>query len=134
MIFQKASDKSKEKIRIAVIDDEKMILNVFSSIMRQFGYQADFFTNSFQAFEAIVNAAGAYQLVVSDIRMAGMDGITFAKKIRVVYPQLPFIFMTGDLTEEIKSEAEKLGRMEMFQKPFPLVATLNEAIKKLVGP
>ena len=128
-----STEASKEKVRIAVIDDERMLLNVFSSLLRQFHYHADLFSHPSAAFEAIVTNPGYYSLVISDIRMAEMDGFTFAKKVRIVFPELPFIFMTGNLTEDIKKEAEAMGQVLVLQKPFPLISILDEQIKKLIG-
>ena len=121
------------KARIAVVDDEKMLLQVFSSLLRQYHYQADFFSNPMNALEAIINDPGRYALVVTDIRMPQLDGIAFVKKIRFVLPKMPIIFMTGDLSDELKTEALKLGNVVFLEKPFPLEATLKETIPKLLG-
>ena len=44
----------KAKIRIAVVDDERILLRVFSSLMRRFNYEADFYSNPQKAVDAIV--------------------------------------------------------------------------------
>lgn len=121
------------KVRIAVVDDEKMLLSVFSSLMRQFHYQADFFSNPTKALEQIISNPGRYRLVISDIKMPEMDGITFAKKIRIVLPNMPVLFMTGHVTDELREEAMALGNVEFLEKPFPLEATLKEVIPKFLG-
>lgn len=120
-------------IRIAVIDDEKMLLNVFSSLMRQFRYAADFFSNPLKALEAILADPGRYSLVISDIRMPEMDGISFAQKIRYVLPSMPIIFMTGEVTDEARAAALALGNVEFLEKPFPLEATLRDVIPRFLG-
>ncbi len=121
------------KLKIAVLDDEKSLLGVFSSLMRQFGYAADFFENPHVAFEKIAANPGDYKLVIADIRMEGMDGITFAEKVRTVLSDIPFIFMTGNLTDDIRRRAEVLGRNMIFEKPFPLISTLKDAIALLTS-
>ncbi len=121
------------QLRIAVVDDEKMLLNVFSSLMRQFHYHADFFSNPVKALESILASPGRYGLVISDIRMPEMDGITFAKKIRYVLPDMPIMFMTGEVTDEVRAEATSLGNVEFLEKPFPLEATLRESIPKFLN-
>jgi CheY-like chemotaxis protein len=120
-------------IRIAVIDDEKMLLNVFSSLMRQFHYHADFFSNPLKAIDAILGEPGRYSLVITDIRMPEMDGIAFAKKIRFVLPSMPIMFMTGEVTDEVRAQALALGNVEFLEKPFPLEATLRDVIPKFLG-
>ena len=70
-------------------------------------------------------------LVISDIRMSEMDGFAFCKLVRGVFPEMPFIFMTGYATPEIQKQADEMGGIEVMMKPFPLVAVLEETIKKL---
>lgn len=122
-----------QEIRIAVVDDERMLLNVFSSLMRQFHYHADFFSNPVKALEAILADPTRYNLVISDIRMPEMDGIVFAKKIRFMLPKLPIMFMTGEVTDEVRAQAMELGNVEFLEKPFPLEATLRDVIPRFIS-
>ena len=121
------------RARIAVVDDEKLLLQVFSSLMKQYHYHADFFSNPLQAIEVILSEPARYNLIITDIRMPQMDGITFAKKVRFVLPNLPIMFMTGDMTDELKKQALELGNVAFLEKPFPLEQTLQEAIPKFLG-
>ena len=125
--------EEKVRVRIAVIDDEKMLLHVFSSLMRQYHYHSDFFSSPVKALDTIIGNPGRYQLVITDIRMPEMDGIAFGKKIRDTLPNLPIMFMTGDLTDDLKEACEALGNIAFLEKPFPLEATLKEAIPKFLG-
>jgi CheY-like chemotaxis protein len=126
-------DPSASKIRIAVIDDEQMILNVFSSLMHQFNYQADFYSDSVKGLDEVIQNPGRYQLVICDINMPILDGITVGEKIRLVLPALPIMFMTGaNISEEQKKKALSLGNVTFLNKPFPLVETLKETIPKVL--
>ena len=127
------ADSEEPKVRIAVVDDEKLLLQVFSSLMRQFRYYADFFSNPLKALDAIIGNPGRYNLVISDIRMPELDGIAFAKKVRVVLPEMPIMFMTGDVSEQVRRAALELGNVEFLEKPFPLEMTLKEAIPRFLG-
>lgn len=120
------------KVRIAVIDDEKILLQTFSSLMRQFGYNADFFSNAPKALEAVLANPARYNLIITDIKMPEMDGVTFIKKVRGILPNIPIIFMTGGVPEELREAALGLGNVMFLEKPFPLEATLKEAIPKLL--
>src|SRR3989338_8375426 len=125
-------NNSVAKIRIAVVDDEKMLLEVFSSLMRQFHYQADFFSSPMTALNSILGDPNRYQLIISDIRMPQMSGIQLAKTIRFVLPKIPIIFMTADMTDESKERALELGNVTILEKPFPLESTLKEFIPKFL--
>ncbi len=126
-------DPESPRVRIAVVDDEKLLLQVFSSLMRQYHYHGDFFSNPLKALDAIVGNPGRYSLVISDIRMPELDGIAFAKKVRLVMPELPIMFMTGDVSDQVRRAALELGNVAFLEKPFPLEATLKEAIPKFLA-
>ncbi len=120
-------------IKIAVVDDERMLLNVFSSIMRQYNYDAHFFSHPVSALNAIILHPDRYKLVITDILMPELDGIEFAKKVREAVPGMPILFMTGDATEEAKRQSQKMGNTVFLEKPFPLEHTLKEVIPKLLA-
>ncbi|OIO37875.1 MAG: hypothetical protein AUJ72_03650 [Candidatus Omnitrophica bacterium CG1_02_46_14] len=125
--------KDAADIRIAVVDDDPMILKVFSSMMKQTILHADFFESSHEAFKAMVTHPDRYDLLITDIVMPDGDGVDFAKKVRVVLSDLPIMFMTGFATEERKKEALTLGRVEFLEKPFPFIDALELAIRKFIG-
>jgi len=131
--FPVAEATETKLIRIAVVDDEKMLLSVFSSLMRQFGYHADFFSNPHKALDTILADPRRYQLVISDIMMPQLDGITFAKKVRFVLPDMPILFMTAHASAALEEEALKLGNVVFLEKPFPLEHTLKEVIPKFLS-
>ena len=121
-----------KEIRIAVVDDDPVILNVFSLMIKRFGYVADFFLISEEAFKIISEHPKHYNLLISDIFMPNEDGISFAKRVRSVAPDLPIIFMTGNESQEIRNQALSLGRVTFFGKPFPLLEVLKETIDKFL--
>ncbi len=120
------------QVRIAVIDDERVLLQTFSSLMRQCRYEAEFFSSPLKALDAVMQEPGRYQLIIADIKMPEMDGITFVKKVRFILPNLPIIFMTGGVPEEVRQEALGFTNVLFLEKPFPLESTLKEAIPKLL--
>lgn len=120
-------------IKIAVVDDERMLLNVFSSLMKQFNYDAHFFSHPVSALNAIMLHPDRYRLVITDIRMPELNGIEFAKKVREVAPKMPILFMTGDATDETRDAAQKMGNTGFLEKPFPLEQTLKEVIPALLA-
>lgn len=122
----------KDPICIAVVDDDPVILNVFSSLLKQTGYHADFFHSSVPALKAILTPPACYHLIIVDIVMPEGDGISFAKKIRTHLPELPIMFMTGGVPSEKREEALSLGRVAFLDKPFPLIEELQRHISKFL--
>ena len=121
-----------DDIRIAVVDDEKIILDVFSSLLAQAHYHADFFKDAAEAYRTISAHPDRYDLVVADICMPGEDGIAFAKRIRLSLPKMPVIFMTGYAAEDKKKEALALGNVVFLNKPFILKDAVQKAISTLL--
>lgn len=119
-------------IRIAVVDDNKMILTVFHSLMKQGSFKAEFFSDAAKALSVIYEHPDRYQLLITDIQMPGMDGVDLARKIRQVLPNFPIIFMTAEPTEQAQAAARELGRIVFLEKPFPLESTLKEFIPKFL--
>ncbi|OIO39726.1 MAG: hypothetical protein AUJ71_00025 [Candidatus Omnitrophica bacterium CG1_02_49_16] len=122
-----------ENIRIVVVDDDKFILNTFSDMLEQTGFHADFYPTAVEALKKILNRPKRYDLLIVDIFMPEIDGIEFAKRIRTLLPDLPIMFMTGNVTAEKKAEALALGRVEFLEKPFPLIDELQEMITRFVA-
>ncbi len=120
------------KAKILVLDDEQEIVDVFSLLMRQFDYDADFFRDAATAIETMAQNPMRYDLVITDIKMPKMDGISFAEKIREFRPDIPIIFMTGYPSEELKKDVFRLGKVAFLEKPFHLEKTFQELIPKLL--
>ncbi len=127
------NNQNSSPIRIAVVDDDKALLNVFSVIMGRYGYWADFFTGPVRALYEITRNEGLYQLVITDLRMPDMDGIEFARQLRQKQPILPIIFMTGDISDDAREDAAKMGRTVFLEKPFVLEETLSQFIPKFLS-
>ncbi len=123
---------NKDNIRIAVIDDDPLILNVFSSMIKQAGYYADFFPSPVPALEAILAHPTRYDILIVDIMMPDEDGVSFAKKVRAHVPKLPIMFMTGGVSSEKMEEALSLGRVAFLNKPFPLLKELAQYISEFL--
>ena len=122
----------RKSIRIAVVDDDQDLLNVFSAMLTHAGFYADFFSSSHEAFQAITLHPKRYDLLITDILMPDGDGVSFARKIRAVLPDMPVLFMTGGVTQEKRTEALALGRVQFLEKPFPLVEVLRQSLSEFI--
>ncbi len=116
--------------RILVIDD---VLGVRESIriaVHAAGYETVTAENGQQALELL--ASGSFDVVVTDIWMPGVDGISLIKRLRNEQPHLRVFAMTGGgprmTIETAASLAEVWGAEEVFVKPFD-EALLIEAIE-----
>ena len=85
--------------RILVVDDEPWSVKFISSFLRKEGYEVTEASDGAEAIELIDNSR--FDLVLSDIRMPRVDGVSLAVHVRSREPTIPIILMTGvpaDLT------------------------------------
>lgn len=57
-------------------------------------------------------------LVLTDVRMRGMDGVELARTLRRTHPHLPVVFMTGIVEDDLRAEARELGVLDVLRKPL----------------
>lgn len=124
----------KGKIKILVLDDDKTILTAFSCLIQSLPYEYDveFFSNPQKALEAIVSRPTDFKVIMTDIRMPGMDGIAFAESVRAVSPELPIIFMTAYVSEDFSRKAVRFKKAIYLEKPFHLETILRETVPNLL--
>jgi DNA-binding NtrC family response regulator len=59
-----------------------------------------------------------FDLILSDIRMPGMDGITFMQEVKKLFPHIPVVLMTAHGNETVKDAAKRHGAAQYIEKPF----------------
>mgnify|MGYP006280329983 CR=1 FL=1 len=115
-------------IRILVVDDDDQLLELLVDTLDAVGYQVEGAGDGIEALDKLKE--GRYHLMITDIRMPGMDGITLLKKTRRYYPDLPVLFITGYGTPEVIGRASPDG---FLAKPFR-IGHIEELIERtLIG-
>jgi len=102
--------------RILVVDDEEAIREVVSTLLDAKGYQCKDASNGVEALKAF--AADAFDLVLSDIVMPEMDGLTLLEKIRARDAEVPVIMVTAMHDIGTALEAIRRGAYDYILKPF----------------
>ena len=102
--------------RILVVEDESKIREEFTRYFMAKGYQAEEARDGLEALEAV--ARGPFDVIVMDIKMPRMDGISAFHRIRMVCPKTPVIFITGYRVGDDGVEAFKDQAVEYLHKPF----------------
>ncbi len=118
------------KKRILVIDDEEILTRSFALLLEKKGYEVLTVKNG-QDAEAIIDEE-VIDLVISDIRMPGMNGIEVVKLIRSKHENIPVIFVTGYADQKLQEEAQKLNPTAYVHKPFDALE-LTEIVKSSLG-
>lgn len=116
---------------ILVLDDEPDITTVIIASLRMNGFNVIGFTNPFLALEHFQMNFKGYTIILSDLRMPGMNGLEFAKKSREIKPEVKVLLMTAfDISTDIVSEGLMSTKINgIIQKPVS-GKELNSIIRK----
>lgn len=102
--------------RILVVDDEKHVLLTLQAILQEDGYRVDTVSDGAQAIEAL--HASHYDLVLTDLKMPGIDGLEVLGEVQKSSPTTVTIMMTGYGSVGSAIEAVHLGAYEYLLKPM----------------
>jgi DNA-binding NtrC family response regulator len=118
-------------MKVAIIDDERDMRLSISQWLSLSGYEPESFAS---AEEAMAQIGSNYPgVVVSDIKMPGMDGMKFLKKLMGLDSALPVILITGHGDVPMAVEAMRLGAFNFLEKPFEpeeLTYLVKSAVQK----
>ena len=113
--------------RILVVDDEKHVRILFSRILQKEGYEVECASSGSEAIEKL--AKRSFDLVVTDLKMDGIDGLDVVKKGKTVNRAVPFILISGYGTAQTAGTAAQEGADVFLMKPIELT-DLKRAVKK----
>lgn len=105
-------------VRILVAEDDEAVRTFVTRALEQRGFEVTAVADGLQALEAL--RENAFDLLVTDIVMPGLDGIGLALKVTRDHPDLPVLLMTGYSAE--RQRAHNLDELvaEVVVKPFTL--------------
>lgn len=110
---QKAPGKA--RARVLVVDDETIIADTLAHILRLSGFDVSVAHSGEAAVEHA--RSGPVDVLVSDVVMAGVNGVEAALRIREMWPRCRIILISGALGDTLCSEVEKHD-FEYLPKPF----------------
>lgn len=122
-------------IRIMVVEDESDILRIVQLYLKKWGFDVEPFDSPFKALEAFRERPSAFSLVLSDVRMPGMDGIQLAKEIIKIKQDAKVVMMTAfEMDEQIGSSLPNIKKEDILHKPLKLVDVCTAVKKRLAVP
>lgn len=115
-------------MRILLVDDEEAILRSLGEVLKDLGFEVATALDGDEALQQV--AAQPVDLVISDVKMPRMDGITLLSRLQAQAPGLPVILITGHGDEETAISALQEGARDYLRKPIRVKALLA-AIKRV---
>lgn len=119
--------------KILIVDDEPDMLKLLSmTIQRKTPYQVTITNNPLEALE--LAKKGGFDIVISDLKMPGLDGLELLDAVKSLDPDTPVILITAYGTIESASEAMEKGGFDFITKPFrieQILFTIDRAMKWL---
>jgi CheY-like chemotaxis protein len=114
------------KKRLLVVDDELIIRNLLAEVLAEAGYLVELSGDGYHALKMLQNDAH-YDVILMDVKMPKIDGITLCRKIRGDSPVLKqrFLFLIGNVDDEILSFLQE-NNYPYLPKPFTIPELLNK--------
>jgi DNA-binding NtrC family response regulator len=119
----------KTKPQVLVIDDDAVVGRSFDRVLSQKGYEVSTALNGEDGLKDIENTE--YDVVFTDIKMPGIDGIEVAERIKARCPWTPVVVITGYGTTENEAKASVLGVSGFIRKPLTPEIIENITLKAL---
>lgn len=107
-----------EIVSVLIVDDDEKMRTILQKVLQREGYEVTLANNGQSAISLVKN--DGFDLVVSDIRMPGMDGLTLLEHIRELSPDTTVIMMTAFGSVDSAVEAMKQGAYDYINKPFKM--------------
>lgn len=122
------------KYDVLVVDDSESIREVVSSELLEHGFKTIEAENGLDGLDKLGSSNGSLRLIITDLNMPQMDGITFLKEVRKIdrYKYLPILILTTESQGQKKLEAKAAGATGWIIKPFDrrkLISTIHKVLK-----
>lgn len=124
------------RARVVVVDDDEDMRVLVASTLRRAGMEVIEARNGLQVLDYVMslvrNRRAQPDLIVSDARMPGVNGLSLLESLRASGSSVPVVFMTAFGGEGFRENAERLGAAEILDKPLE-ADTLAAAVRKQLG-
>ncbi|HEY4904475.1 MAG TPA: HD domain-containing phosphohydrolase [Candidatus Sulfotelmatobacter sp.] len=117
--------------RILVVDDEEAIREIVASMLNSAGYACKQAASGMEAL-AVLNSNEEFELMLSDLMMADLDGIGLLERTKEKYPDMPVVMVTAVHDISVALQALRNGAYDYLLKPFEreqLLATVSRALE-----
>jgi DNA-binding NtrC family response regulator len=118
-----------KEMRILLIDDDEWIRDSLTLFFESEGCYLLALETAEEGIDALKKQA--YDIIIADYRLPGMDGLEFFRQIEKSHPDVMKILITAYRSEEVVSEADRMGIHDFINKPFSS-KTIEDSLSRLI--
>jgi DNA-binding NtrC family response regulator len=104
--------------RLLVVDDEPIVGKRLNQVFSKIGFEIETYTDPAEAMAAML--ARPFDIVVTDLKMDGMDGLEVLTRVKAMNPAVRVIIITGYASPDTADLAKQHGVFDFLAKPFRL--------------
>ena len=119
-----------EPLSVLIVDDEEELASAMAERLTLRGFQAEAVTSGADALRLV--SAGDFSVLILDVKMPGIDGLTLLGDIKRTHPNLPVILFTGQRSVADAERALRQGAFDYLVKPID-IDTVIEKIEAATG-
>ncbi len=120
-----------ESVNVHLIDDDEGVREALTILLAEAGFTVRTHKSGLDFLEALATATSG--VIVSDIRMPGIDGLELQQRLKTAKHALPLIFITGHGDIQMAVQAIKEGASDFLEKPFEdslLIEAIQTAVRR----
>ena len=115
-------------LKILILDDEEIVVTRLKAALEKEGYVVETFIDSRNAKQRIEE--NKFDIVVTDLKMANIDGMQLFHLVKDKYPETEVILISGFATLKVVKDALQAGVRDVIAKPFK-ISQIKELINKI---
>lgn len=119
------------ELAVLIIDDNMDMAANLQEILEDEGVRVEIARDGYEALDKL--GAGGFDLVITDVRMPGMNGVEVLKAVHERWPRLPVIVMTAYSADAILEEAYTAGALDVLSKPVNIEHVIG-LVERVSGP
>ena len=118
---------------VLYVEDDEGMLAMVQRLLQRLGYQVSGFADPHAALSAVRAQPRAFDLVVTDFNMPAMSGLQLAAAVATLRPDLPIILSSGYVTEDMRTQARRLGVRDVLHKENT-IDELGKLVARVLSP
>lgn len=123
------TDKGAAMARILLAEDDDSMRDFLAKALNRAGHEVDAVADGEEGLDALGEAPGAYELLLTDIVMPGVDGIELARRAAQIDAGLKIMFITGFAAVALNAGVQAPNQAKVLSKPFHLRDLVDEVAK-----